>query len=325
MGLAGRIKARARELGFEKAGIARAGPLPRAAFLHDWLREGFHGGMAFMARAAEAREDLRKRFPWARSVLCVAKNYRAPGRAEGISRYAWGEDYHDLMAEPLRELCGIVGGRAKGFVDTSAVMEKLWAREAGLGWQGKHSNLVARDLGSWFFLGGILTDLELEPDAPHTRDYCGTCTRCIDACPTGAITTPYVVDSRRCIAYLTIEHRGTIPPELRPLLGNHVFGCDLCLEACPWNKFSKETPERGFRAREGDLLRFLSREEFDLRAAGTPLKRATYAGFLRNVAVALGNKGDRAAVPELEKGLAHEEPLVREHAAWALEKLVRAF
>jgi epoxyqueuosine reductase len=330
------IREKARSLGFEKVGIARAGAAPRSGFLREWLGRGFHGEMSFMERAPEWREEPARMFPGARAIVCVAKNYNAPGSHSGdgavgrISRYAWGDDYHEVLRGKLHELrrhLEGLGGRAKVCMDTGAVLEKPWAEAAGLGWQGKHSNLIARDLGSWFFLGELVTDLDLEPDPPYGKDYCGTCTRCIDLCPTRAIVAPYVVDSRRCIAYLTIEHRGAIPRELRPLLGNLIFGCDICQDVCPWNRFAKVAPEREFYAREGNLapallgLMGMSREEFGRRFRGSPVKRAKYAGFLRNVAVALGNSGDPGAIPALEKALAHEEPLVRGHAAWALGRL----
>jgi len=336
MSSASSIKSKARELGFEKVGIARVGRAPHADFLRTWLDREFHGEMAYMERAPERREDPERVLAGARSVVCVAKNYHTPGlhsqdpRRGRISRYAWGSDYHEVLLEKLQELRRFIegaGGRAKVCVDTSAVLEKPWAQEAGLGWQGKHSNLIARDLGSWFFLGEVVTDLDLEPDAPHAKDYCGTCTRCIDLCPTKAIVAPYVVDSRRCIAYLTIEHRGSIPRELRPLMGNLVFGCDICQDVCPWNKFAKVAPEREFYARDGNLVPALvellgmSRDDFNRRFKDSPVRRAKHAGFLRNVAVALGNSGDPSAVSALEKALGHEEPLVRAHAAWALGRL----
>jgi epoxyqueuosine reductase len=187
--------------------------------------------------------------------------------------------------------------------------------------------MISREIGSWFFLGELITDLELEADPPHHENHCGTCTDCIDLCPTKAIVAPYVVDSRKCIAYLTIEHRGAIPRELRPLMGNLVFGCDICQDVCPWNKFAQVAPEREFYAREGNLtpsliaLMGMTREEFNRRFKGSPVKRAKHAGFLRNVAVALGNSNDPAAIPALETALMHEEPLVRAHAAWALGRL----
>ena len=330
------IRSRARELGFEKVGFARVGAAPHAEFLRTWLGQEYHGEMAYMGRAPERREDPGRILPGARTLICVAKNYNTPGRHSEdpgtgrISRYAWGDDYHAVLLDKLHGLrlhVERLGGNARVCVDTSAVLEKPWAQAAGIGWQGKHSNLIARDLGSWFFLGELLTDLELEPDPPHAKDYCGTCTKCIDLCPTKAIVAPYVVDSRKCIAYLTIEHRGAIPRELRPLMGNLVFGCDICQDVCPWNKFAKVAPEREFYAREGNLtpsligLLGLTREEFNRRFKDSPVKRAKHSGFLRNVAVALGNSNDPAAVPALEKALGHEEPLVRAHAAWALGRL----
>jgi epoxyqueuosine reductase len=336
MSSAGSIKNRARELGFEKVGIARVGVAPHTEFLRVWLGQAYHGEMAYMERAPERREDPASLLPGARSIICVAKNYHSPGvhsedpLSGRISRYAWGDDYHGVLLSKLEELRAHVerlGGNAKVCVDTTAVLEKPWAREAGLGWQGKHTNLIARDLGSWFFLGEVITNLELPPDRPHAEDHCGSCTKCIELCPTRAIVAPYVLDSRRCIAYLTIEHRGAIPRELRPLMGNLVFGCDICQDVCPWNKFARVSPEREFYAREGNLtpslieLMGLSREEFNRRFKDSPVKRAKHAGFLRNVAVALGNSRDPAALPVLERALDHEEPLVRAHAAWALGRL----
>ncbi len=330
------IRSRARELGFEKVGVARVGEAPHGEFLERWLGDEFHGEMSYMARDPGRRRDPALYLPGARSVVVVAKNYQSPGRhsedprAGRISRYAWGDDYHEVLGGKLHELrrhLESLGGRARVCVDTGAVLEKPWAQAAGLGWQGKHSNLISRDLGSWLFLGELVTDLDLEPDAPYPRDFCGSCTRCIDLCPTRAIVAPYVVDSRRCISYLTIEHRGPIPRELRPLMGNLVFGCDICQDVCPWNKFARVAPQPEFRARDGNLapsligLMGLTREEFARRFKDSPVKRAKYPGFLRNVAIALGNSGDPAAVPALEKALVHEEPLVRAHAAWALGRL----
>jgi epoxyqueuosine reductase len=336
MSNASSIRNKARELGFEKVGFARAGGAPHGEALGPWLDSGFHGEMAWMARAPERRLDAARLLPGARTVICVLKNYQSPGGhstdpAVGrISRYAWGDDYHDVLLAKLHELREHIeklGGNAKVCVDTNAILEKPWAQEAGLGWQGKHSNLISREIGSWFFLGELITDLELEADPPHHENHCGTCTDCIDLCPTKAIVAPYVVDSRKCIAYLTIEHRGAIPRELRPLMGNLVFGCDICQDVCPWNKFAQVAPEREFYAREGNLtpsliaLMGMTREEFNRRFKGSPVKRAKHAGFLRNVAVALGNSNDPAAIPALETALEHEEPLVRAHAAWALGRL----
>ncbi|HEV3027703.1 MAG TPA: tRNA epoxyqueuosine(34) reductase QueG [Planctomycetota bacterium] len=336
MSNASSIRNKALELGFEKIGFARAGAAPHGDALDPWLGQDFHGEMAWMARAPERRTDPGRLLPGARTIICVAKNYQSPGThsqdpAVGrISRYAWGDDYHDVLLAKLHELREHIerlGGNAKVCVDTNAILEKPWAQEAGLGWQGKHSNLISREIGSWFFLGEVLTDLDLEADPPHRDEFCGTCTACIDLCPTKAIVAPYVVDSRRCIAYLTIEHRGSIPRELRPQMGNLVFGCDICQDVCPWNKFAQVAPEREFHARDGNLtpsligLLGMTREEFNRRFQRSPIKRAKYAGFLRNVAIALGNSNDPAAIPVLERALEHGEPLVRAHAAWALGRL----
>jgi epoxyqueuosine reductase len=330
------LRARAAALGFEKFGVAPVGEAERGAFFREWLRREFHGEMEYLARDPGRRIDPSALLPGATSVVCVAKNYFTDVPAtddprEGrISRYAWGDDYHDVLGAKLGELRDLLasrGARAKICVDTSAVLEKLWARRAGLGWQGKHTNLLSPDLSSWFFLGEILTDAKLEPDGPFEADHCGTCTRCIDLCPTGAIVAPYVLDSRRCISYLTIEHRGPIPRELRPLMGNLIFGCDICQDVCPWNKFAKVAPEAAFLPRAGNLtpaltgLLGMTRDEFRARFRGSPVRRAKYEGFLRNVCVALGNSGDAAAVPALLRALGHEHPLVRGHAAWALGRL----
>ena len=330
------IREKATDLGFDKVGFARVGELPKADFLREWLAQGMHGDMAYMENI-EARLDPSKVLPGARSVVCVLKNYytdipQSRDPLEGVvSRYAWGDDYHDSLKDKLHELRRFIeestGAPAKACVDTNAVMEKLWARQAGLGWQGKHSNLLSRELSSWFFLGEILSAADLQPDAPHKEDYCGTCTACIDVCPTRAIVAPYVVDSRKCIAYLTIEHRGKIPRELRPKMGNLIFGCDLCQDVCPWNKHAKVALDPEFQPREGltapRLGEFMDMtvEDFRRRFRGSPIKRAKRGGFLRNVAIALGNSGSPEAVPPLVKGVKDEDPLVRAHAAWGLGRI----
>jgi len=336
-GLASEIKARARELGFEQSGVARVGPLPRSEFLGEWLARAYQGDMGYMARDPDRRSDPARYDPGAKSVVCVAQNYYTGPRPETgasdgvVSRYAWGRDYHDVLAERLgrlREFIASRGVRARVCVDTSAVLEKLWARAAGIGWQGKHTNLISKSLSSWFFLGEILVDAELDPDAPFAKDHCGTCSRCIDVCPTRAIVAPYVLDARKCISYLTIEHRGPIPLELRPLMGNLIFGCDLCLDVCPWNKFAQVTRDPAFEPRPDlsapKLVEFLGMTDAEFRARfkGSPILRAKRGGFLRNVCVALGNSGDASAIPALvEKGLPDPDPLVREHASWAIERL----
>lgn len=328
------VRREARDLGFEKVGVARAGPAPRAEAFRERLGAGLAGAMPFLGRDAHRRLDPGRVLPGARSVLCVAANYYAPGGGEEdpsrgrISLYARGRDYHEILLGRLRELARLLegaGGRARAFVDSGPVLEKPWAERAGLGWAGKHTILVSRDRGSWLFLGEVVTDLELDPDAPFGKDYCGTCTRCLDRCPTGALVAPRRLDVRRCLSWLTVEHRGPLPRELRPLLGNRVFGCDACQDGCPWNRFARPSGgiDFGPRAEAAPLpeLLGLSREEFGRRFGATPVRRAGYAGFLRNAAVAAGNSRDPAAVPALEAALGHPEPLVRGHAAWALGRL----
>ncbi|MDP6957360.1 MAG: tRNA epoxyqueuosine(34) reductase QueG [Planctomycetota bacterium] len=330
------IRRKAESLGFSKCAIAPVGSLAKSDFYQEWIRCEFHGEMAYMARDPERRLSLEKILPGAQSVICVAQNYATshaqsedPKRGK-ISRYAWGEDYHEVIKDKLhlmRRFLEEQGMKAKVCVDTSAVLEKLWARQAGIGWQGKHTNLISRDLGSWYFLGEILTDLPLEYDEVHKESHCGTCTRCIDLCPTDAIVAPFVLDSRKCISYLTIEHRGVIDRDLRARMGSWIYGCDICQDVCPWNKFAQEEIDVRFHPREGNLapslidLLGLSIEGFRERFRKSPIKRAKYPGFLRNVCIALGNSGDPAALPALKKALTHSESLVRVHAAWALGRL----
>ena len=333
------IKARILEIGFDKVAITRADTPPKAEHLHRWLNNNFHGEMAYMEQSKEKRIDPKKYIPNAKTIICVALNYYTegaePNSMQGrISRYARGTDYHNIMSEKLKVLCDFIkeetGTDAKPCVDTNPVLEKLWAQNAGIGWQGKHSNIITRDLSSWIFIGEIITDLELEYDEPFVKDLCGTCTKCIDLCPTKAIVAPYVVDSRLCISYLTIEYHGIIPQELRPLMGNHIFGCDICQDVCPWNKFAKVTREENFFPNGTtditDLtsLAEMTREDFNKRFRNSPIKRAKYAGFLRNVAVALGNSKSIEAIKPLEKLLHHNEPLVRLHVVWALDNLLLA-
>jgi epoxyqueuosine reductase len=300
------IKARARELGFSAVGIARAEELDREGEqLRAWLGRGYQASMVWMERNSRKRSDPRQVLPDARSVIALALNYFTPGRhsperAFGkISRYAWGEDYHHVLGERLEALRRWVeeehsGSRAVAYVDTGPVMEKAWAQRAGIGWEGKHTNVISRDFGSWIFLGEILTTLELEPDPPAT-DRCGTCVLCLEACPTQAIVEPYVVDSTRCLSYLTIEHRGELPPDYRGRLEGWIYGCDVCQDVCPWNlKFSQETEEARFQAREGNLaprlLEWLkmSRDEFSRRFHGSAVKRTKWEGLLRNIRAVLG-------------------------------------
>ncbi|MGQ9630037.1 MAG: tRNA epoxyqueuosine(34) reductase QueG [bacterium] len=299
----GEIKARAKELGFCKVGFAEAKALPEAEHLREWLLRRYHAGMGWMARNPERRLDPRLLVPGARSVIVAAMNYYTPQkhtqnpRCGRISRYALGEDYHDVLKGRLRELLQFIAlknpeARGRAFVDTAPIMEKVWAVRAGVGWQGKNSIVVTREFGSWVFLGEIVSNLDLEPDEP-ARDLCGRCSLCIEACPTRAIVAPRVVDSNRCIAYLTIEHRGPIPKELQEKMGNWIFGCDICQEICPWNRSAEETQEAALRDRGYDLalncLSSMSLEEFRQAFRRSPIKRARYEGLLRNIAIAMRN------------------------------------
>jgi epoxyqueuosine reductase len=285
------------------------------------------------------RSDLRAAFPWARSVLSVALQYDTPGPYSTaaaddrgwIARYAWGDDYHDVMKGMLEGLAARLAGElgplnARSYVDTGPIVERAYAAAAGVGAWGKNTCLLHPEHGSWFFLGEIVTDLEMEPDAPRP-DLCGSCTACLEACPTGALPAPYELDATRCISYLTIELKGPIPEDLRPEVGRHVFGCDICQDVCPWNRRRRHEGRREFAPREGleapDLARLATLDDEGYRALfrGSPVKRAKRRGLLRNVAVALANAGDRSRRPILERLARDEDPLVREHAEWALRRL----
>jgi epoxyqueuosine reductase len=331
------IRGAACGLGFFKTGITVARPLPHPERFTSWLNAGLHGDMRYMERQASKRLDPGLVLAGARSLIVLAMRYGADNAPADepltgkISRYAWGPDYHrtvmnrlDQLLEYIRDSNPSVQGQC--YVDTGPIMEKIWGAETALGWMGKHANLITRDRGSWFFIGVILLNIELEYDTPE-RDYCGKCSRCITACPTGAIATPYILDARRCISYLTIELRGPIPIDLRPLIGNRIFGCDDCQEVCPWNRFAIGSSERGFAPmRENmrpDLLPLvhITVEEFKRRFADSPILRATRDGLVRNVVVALGNSGSAEAVPALKEALQDSSSLVREHAKWALEQI----
>ena len=327
--------AEAQVLGFALCRVARCGPPPHGGSFVSWLEEGSAGEMSpWLERGTAKRLDPQAVLPGARSVVVLALNYwqgevpRVPGR---IARYAWGDDYHDLIEQKLRALDAFLqthGGRQRYYVDTGPVMERDFAAEAGIGWHGKSTMLLHPELGTWFFLAELLTTLDLEPDAP-VRPRCGSCTRCLDACPTGAIRRdrPYHLDARLCVSYLTIEHKGSIPLELRPLLGDRIYGCDDCLDACPWNRFAQASREAAFQARPvtaGQPLRsFLSMTQEDFSAAfkGSPIKRTKRRGLLRNVCVALGNVGTADDLPALERAAATEEDLIAEHARWAIEQI----
>jgi epoxyqueuosine reductase len=327
------IKRQAQGLGLDACGVTSADPTEHAAFYRQWAEHGRAGEMAWMSREPERRSDPRAVLPGARSLVVAGLNYWQPARTGRgrIARYALGDDYHDVLMEKLRALgdaMAVNGAAAKIYVDTGPVLEKPLAARAGLGWQGKSTMLINRRLGPWLLLGEIITTLELTPDTPE-RDHCGSCSRCLDACPTRAITAPYQLDARRCIAYLTIELKGSIPEELRPLIGDRVYGCDECLDVCPWNRFAQATRESRFHApdemRATDLreLLDLTAAEFKRRFARSPILRVKRRGLLRNVCVVLGNIGTAADLPALRRAEQHEEPLVREHAAWAVGQILR--
>lgn len=339
--LSSQIRAEALRLGFIGVGIASASPLPNDEYFATWLEKGFHGEMRYMERQAQKRLDPGRVLANARSLLVLALNYytgdtaaNAPMKGR-ISRYGWGDDYHSIVGDRLKVLLDFiqrVEPSVQGicYADTGPIMEKVWGARTALGWMGKHTNLIARNWGSWFFIGVILLDRELEHDS-RAGDFCGTCRRCIETCPTGAIVAPYVLDARLCISYLTIELRGPIPRSLRPLMGNRIFGCDDCQEACPWNRFAIKTSEKGFRAREGNLMPDLTPlvritpDEFKKRFKSSPIWRATRDGFIRNVVVALGNSGGVEAVPHLEVAFQDTSPLVRAHSAWALGRIAKEY
>ena len=325
----------AREIGFDSCRVAACSAPAHAKEFREWLRQGEHGEMDYMRRGEEKRCDPQRVLPGARSIIVLALNYfqgETPRRgiATGrIARYAWGDDYHNVIAAKLDKIDKFLrdfGGQQKCYVDTGPILERDHAAQAGIGWHGKSTMLIDRRLGTWFFLGEILTTLELPADSPQ-RDRCGTCERCIKACPTGAITAPHRLDARRCISYLTIELKGSIPLEFRPLIGNRIFGCDDCLDACPWNRFAQASRETAFsahRSTTGMALREylkLSDPEFRTLFRNSPIKRIKRPGFLRNVCVALGNVGDASDLPALECAAAGPEPLIAEHAAWAITRI----
>jgi len=327
----------AKEIGFDSCRIAHSLPPAHAGEFDEWLRNGAHGEMNYMAREKEKRRDPQVILPGAKTIIVLAMNYfqgetirRSDTATTGrIARYAWGDDYHDLIAAKLKKIDNFLrefGGEQKCYVDTGAILERDYAATAGIGWHGKSTMLIDEKLGTWFFLAEILTTLQLPPDEP-VRDRCGTCERCINACPTGAITAPHKLDARRCISYLTIELKNSIPPELRPLIGDRIFGCDDCLDACPWNRFAKVSRETAFAAREStgslSLRDYLALGESEFRNLfrNSPIKRIKRRGFLRNVCVALGNVGTGEDLPALRRASCDPEPLIAEHAAWAIERI----
>ncbi len=329
---------RALQEGFVKVGVCRPDAVPETAGrLRAFLAEGRQGQMGWMAEREEWRGSAAALWPEARSVIMLAEAYTPESdpmtglaqRDRGvISVYAQGKDYHDLVKRRLKRLgrwlIEVGGGEIKVFVDTAPVMEKPLAQAAGLGWQGKHTNLLARDLGNWVFLGAIFTTLELEPDAPEIS-HCGSCTACLDICPTKAFPAPYQLDARRCISYLTIEHKGPVDTELRACIGNRIYGCDDCLAVCPWNKFAVAAREIGYQPKHGlpELVELAKLDDAGFRArfAGSPIKRIGRDKFVRNVLYAIGNS-DQAALAEVATGLVDDsDPAVADAARWAVERL----
>jgi len=341
--LEARMRAQAYGLGFDLAGIAPLGPTETAAEFERWLERGYAGEMGYLARGRDKRADSRLPVPGAMSAIVVAMSYGGGEPSGPVARYARGDDYHDVMLERLEALHRWIEAelgrevRGKAYVDTGPILERDLARRAGLGWFGKNTNLINPSLGSFFFLGALLVELELEPDAPFDADRCGTCIRCLDACPTDALVEPRVLDATRCISYLTIELKGAIPVELRDKIGELIYGCDICQEVCPWNvRFATPLPDESpYAPREAlagkdahqlarDLLG-MTPDEFSGAFSDSPMKRAKLRGLKRNAAVVLGNAGTDDDVAVLTRALDDPEPLVREHAAWALGQLGAAW
>ena len=339
--LVGSLRDKALAEGFADMGICRPDAAPQTADrLRAFVDAGLHGDMGWMGERMHWRGDASALWPEARSIIMLAEPYTPAHdplhvhhqpNSGAISVYAQNRDYHDILKKRLKRVGRWLIEQApdaqiKVFVDTAPVMEKPLAAAAGLGWQGKHTNLVSRDLGLWFFLGAIFTTLELPTNAPGT-DHCGGCTACLDACPTAAFPAPYQLDARRCISYLTIEHKGAVDADLRPLLGNHIYGCDDCLAACPWNKFAVAAHEARYHARADliapDLaaLAALSDAEFRAHFAGSPVKRTGRARFLRNVAYAIGNSQNPALIPALHPLAQDPDPVLADAASWALHRL----
>jgi epoxyqueuosine reductase len=340
------VKQAATDAGFDLAGVAPVSDSPELEYFPRWIADGNAGDMKYLEARDEQgrlkRASLAHAAPWARSVVVCALNYntkqpystQAPDSGRGwISRYAWGQqDYHDSVMPRLRQV-EVALKNASGadlitrcYVDTGPIVERVAAKYAGIGWIGKNTCIINQKLGSWFFLGVILTSLELEPGLP-APDRCGSCTRCIDACPTDALTAPYQLDSNKCIAYLTIEKRGALPEELRAGMGRHVFGCDICQDVCPWNRKAPATEAEEFQPRPElvnpalDWLAEITEEEFRRAFRGSPVRRAKRAGVRRNAVIAMGNSGDRKFLPLLNRLTADEDEVIRESAGWAIQKL----
>ena len=336
-----RIKKAAYEIGFDLVGISPVGDFPESQYYKNWLNRGYEASMSYMSRNSQKREDVRQLMPEAKSVICCAINYNSDhpysnslsDSSRGwIARYAWGDDYHKVMTRKLNELKEfIISGTETGceilvYVDTGPVLERMYAKYAGIGWIGKNTCLINQDIGSWLFLGEIITNVELDYDSP-AAERCGSCTECIDKCPTDAIIKPYELDSSRCISYFTIENKEEIPSEYRERTGNNIFGCDICQDVCPWNSKAGITKAGEFEPRDGffspDLEYFLDMDQnlFSELFRDSPVKRAKRKGLLRNVLVAAGNSGNSRYSELVKKFLTDNDPLVRKHAVWALWKL----
>jgi len=334
-----RLKAQAFGLGFDLAGVTPLGPAETAPAFEKWVANGYAGDMEYLPRGAVKRRDTRLPYAGATTAIVVAMSYGGREPAGPVARYARGDDYHEVMTERLtalhRWLEGELGRRVRGkpYVDTGPILERDLARRAGLGWFGKNTNLLNPSLGSFFFLGALLVEAELSIDAPFETDHCGTCTRCLDACPTNALVAPGLLDATKCISYLTIETKGAIPEELRPMVGELLYGCDICQDVCPWNeKFATALPgDSPFASRDAlggkdartlaRALLAMSQDAFHAAFRGSPIKRAKLHGLKRNAAVVLGNARSTDDADVLTRALDDQEPLVREHAAWALERI----
>lgn len=341
MSLSRQIKKHAKELGFELVGIAPVQAMPELNFYKDWIEAGYAGEMTYLERNVEKKLAITQVVPEAKSVVVCAKIYHTdhplsitekdPARG-WISRYSWGDDYHDLIKKQLFELSEFIEKASpqpfysRAYTDTGPIVDRIYAKYAGIGWFGKNTCIINQQIGSWFFLGEVITNLELEYDEP-APDRCGTCTRCIEACPTDAILEPYILDATKCISYLTIELKNDIPVELREGIGNHVFGCDICQDVCPWNSKAVTTEDSSYQPRAGlvnpDLEEMinLSPDEFSLKFRKSPIKRSKYKGFMRNVLIAIGNSAQTKFLPILERLRTSEEPLIARHARWAFNKI----
>jgi epoxyqueuosine reductase len=335
------IKARAKELGFDLTGIAPVTPVPELSFYTSWIEAGFAGKMDYLKRNIDKRQNITRIVPEAKSIIVSAMIYNtgqplsihSGDAGKGwISRYSWGDDYHDIIKAKLFELSDYIAANCgteyvnRLYVDTGPVVDRVHAKYAGIGWFGKNTCIINQKAGSWFFLGEIITNLDLKPDTP-VPDRCGSCQRCIDDCPTEAILEPYVLDSRRCISYLTIELKEKIPVALRENIGNHIFGCDICQDVCPWNRKAPVTDKSAFEPRPGlmnpslETLADLNDDGFREKFRQSPVKRTKLRGILRNLAVVMGNTGSRKYLPVLQSMAEKSETMVAEHARWAINKI----